>query len=78
MRSSNTISCPYWCDWYFGDIIINQQAWAGLPQDLQDILKTAMTNYGEKNKEVYSKEVEIVKSQASELGYRGHHHAGRG
>lgn len=60
---------PYWCDWYFGDIIINQQAWASLPPDLQDILKTAMTNYGQKNKEVYSKEVEIVKNQASELGY---------
>jgi len=60
---------PYWCDWYFGDVIVNQEAWASLPKDLQEILKTAMKNYGEKNKEIYSKEVQIVVDQAGDLGY---------
>lgn len=60
---------PYWSDWYFGDIIINQEAWESLPADLQKVLKEAMKSFGEKNKEVYSKEIELVKDQAEKLGY---------
>ena len=60
---------PYWSDWYFGDMIINQQAWNELPDDLKQVLKEAMKNYGEQNKKVYSKEIEIVVDQAKELGY---------
>ena len=60
---------PYWCDWYFGDVIINKQAWESLPKDLQEILITAMKNYGDKNKEIYSKEVDIITDQAGKLGY---------
>jgi len=60
---------PYWCDWYFGDIIVNRQAWESLPADLQQVLNEAMVNYGERNKEVYSKEIQIVKEEAKSLGY---------
>jgi TRAP-type C4-dicarboxylate transport system substrate-binding protein len=30
---------PYWIDYYFGDIVVNKEAWKQLPQDLQEILK---------------------------------------
>jgi TRAP-type C4-dicarboxylate transport system substrate-binding protein len=60
---------PYWTDWYFGDVIINMDAWNKLPDDLKQVLKDAMVNYGKKNEEVYSKEVNIVVEQAGKLGY---------
>ena len=60
---------PYWTDWYFGDVIINMDAWKELPDDLKKVLKDAMANYGEKNTEIYTKELSIVVDQAKELGY---------
>jgi len=60
---------PYWTDWYFGDVIINMDAWNELPEDLKKILQEAMVNYGEKNKEVYTKEIDVVVDQAKKLGY---------
>ncbi len=60
---------PYWTDWYFGDVIINMDAWKQLPDDLKKILKEAMANYGKKNTEIYTKELSIVVDQAKTLGY---------
>ena len=60
---------PYWTDWYFGDVIINMDAWKELPDDLKKVLKDAMANYGKKNTEIYTKELSIVVDQAKELGY---------
>lgn len=60
---------PYWIDWYFGDIIVNQDAWNSLPEDLKKILEEAMVNFGKANLEVYSKEVNILINKAPELGY---------
>ena len=60
---------PYWIDWYFGDVIINMDAWNQLPDDLKQILKEAMVNFGNNNKEVYTKELSIVVDQAKKLGY---------
>ncbi len=60
---------PYWCDWYFGDVTVNMEAWQKLPPDLQKILKEAMVNYGRANKEVYEKEMSIIVDKAGELGY---------
>jgi TRAP-type C4-dicarboxylate transport system substrate-binding protein len=60
---------PYWCDWYFGDVVINKDAWNKLPDDLKKILKEAMANFAKANKEVYSKEVTYVVDKAKELGY---------
>lgn len=60
---------PYWCDWYFGDVVINKDAWAKLPDDLKQILKEAMANFGKANKEVYEKEVATVVDKAKEFGY---------
>lgn len=61
---------PYWIDWYFGDIIINKDAWNSLPEDLKKILKEAMVNFGKANLEVYSKELNIIVDKAEELGYK--------
>ena len=36
---------------------------------MQQILKEAMKNYGERNKEIYSKEIQIVEKEAKKLGY---------
>ena len=60
---------PYWCDWYFGDVIINQAAWDKLPDDLKKIVEEAMVNYGRANKEVYEKEMKALIDMAPELGY---------
>jgi len=60
---------PYWCDWYFGDVIINMDAWKALPDDLKKIVKEAMVNFGNRNKEIYSKEIQIIIDKAGELGY---------
>jgi TRAP-type C4-dicarboxylate transport system substrate-binding protein len=60
---------PYWVDWYFGDIVVNKDAWNKLPDDLKKVLKDAMVNFGNVNKEVYEKELNIVTSQAKQLGY---------
>ena len=61
---------PYWIDWYFGDIIINMDAWNELPDDLKQVLGEAMVNYGKKNEEVYTKELTVVVDQAEKLGYK--------
>ena len=60
---------PYWTDWYFGDVIINMDAWNELPDDLKKVLKEAMANYGKRNTEVYTKELSVVVDQAKKLGY---------
>jgi TRAP-type C4-dicarboxylate transport system substrate-binding protein len=60
---------PYWTDWYFGDVIINMDAWNELPDDLKKVLKEAMANYGKKNTEIYTKELSVVVDQAEKLGY---------
>jgi TRAP-type C4-dicarboxylate transport system substrate-binding protein len=60
---------PYWCDWYFGDVVINKDAWNKLPDDLKAILKEAMVNFGKANKEVYEKEVKYVVDNSKQLGY---------
>lgn len=60
---------PYWTDWYFGDVIVNMDAWNSLPDDLKQVLKEAMVNYGNKNEEVYTREVNTVVEQAGKLGY---------
>lgn len=60
---------PYWCDWYFGDVVINKDAWNKLPDDLKKILKEAMANYGKANKVIYEKEMKIVVDNAKQLGY---------
>jgi TRAP-type C4-dicarboxylate transport system substrate-binding protein len=60
---------PYWCDWYFGDVVVNKDAWNKLPDDLKQILKEAMANFGKANKEVYEKEVKAVVEKSKELGY---------
>jgi TRAP-type C4-dicarboxylate transport system substrate-binding protein len=60
---------PYWCDWYFGDVVINKEAWNKLPDDIKSILKEAMVNFGKANKEIYEKETRIVVDKAKELGY---------
>jgi len=60
---------PYWTDWYFGDVLVNQDAWNKLPPDLKKIMKEAMANYAKKNEEVMIKEKEILVSQAKKLGY---------
>ncbi|MEW6262449.1 MAG: TRAP transporter substrate-binding protein DctP [Thermodesulfobacteriota bacterium] len=60
---------PYWCDWYFGDVVINKEAWNKLPDDLKKIVQEAMVNFGRANEEVYTKEVKLVVEKAKELGY---------
>ncbi|MEW5722619.1 MAG: TRAP transporter substrate-binding protein DctP [Thermodesulfobacteriota bacterium] len=60
---------PYWCDWYFGDVIINMDEWKKLPDDLKKILEEAMVNYGKANEDIYTKEVQLVVEKAAELGY---------
>jgi len=60
---------PYWCDWYFGDVIINKGAWNKLPEDLKKVLHEAMVNYGKANKDVYEKEAKMIIDEAKNLGY---------
>jgi TRAP-type C4-dicarboxylate transport system substrate-binding protein len=60
---------PYWVDYYFGDIVVNKDAWNKLPEDLQKILKEAMVNFGNANKEVYEKEKQAILDMQKELGY---------
>lgn len=60
---------PYWTDWYFGDVIVNQDAWNKLPADLKKIMKEAMANYAKKNEEVMIKEKNILIKDAKKLGY---------
>jgi TRAP-type C4-dicarboxylate transport system substrate-binding protein len=60
---------PYWCDWYFGDVVINKEAWNKLPDDLKVILQEAMANFGKANKEVYEKEVKYIVDNSKQLGY---------
>ncbi len=61
---------PYWVDWYFGDVIVNQKAWDSLPEDLRKILQTAMVTYGNRVEEAYVKEMDVVVEKAAELGYQ--------
>ncbi len=40
-----------------------------MPQDLQAILKEAMVNFGNANKEIYEKEKDAILNMQKELGY---------
>ena len=60
---------PWWVDWYFGDIIINTDAWNGLPEDLQKALQDAAKEYADANLKLYSDEIDVVIKDAEELGY---------
>ena len=60
---------PWWVDWYFGDIIINADAWNELPEDLQEALQEAAKEYADANLRVYSAEIDAVIDKADELGY---------
>ena len=44
-------------------------AWKALPDDLKKILKEAMMNFGNRNKEIYAKEIQIIIDKAGQLGY---------
>lgn len=60
---------PYWTDYYFGDILVNNKAWNSLPKDLQKVLEEAMANYGKANEEKYEKEKQAIIDMQEELGY---------
>ncbi len=60
---------PYWSDWYFGDVIINNDAWNELPDDLKQVLVKAMAKYGKLVEKAYVDELKIIINQADKLGY---------
>jgi len=60
---------PYWVDWYFGDVIINRDAWNKLPDDLKKILSEAQVNYAKANEEVMVKEAKAIVDESKKLGY---------
>jgi len=62
---------PWWVDWYFGDIIVNANAWDSLPDDLKQAVQDAAKVYADANLKRYTEEIDIVtnKAKAKELGY---------